>query len=191
MFPIILLAVESPEDAEFLCRLYANCDRLMYATAGKFTANQQDKEDIVQDTLVRIVKYVAYLRKLDCCTLPSAVVILTRNTAINFARHRSVVQKYTSPSGWDPDEIPPGNDVSTVEDMVALSEMRNSLDTIWPKLSRNDRILLEGRYILDLSDEELAKFVNCKPSSVRMKLTRARRNALAEMKRIDYCYDQP
>ncbi len=191
MFPIILLAVESPEDAEFLCRLYANCDRLMYATAGKFTANQQDKEDIVQDTLVRIVKYVAYLRKLDSCTLPFSVVILTRNTAINFAKHRSVVQKHISPSGWDPDEIPPGNDVSTVEDMVALSEMRNSLDTIWPKLSRNDRILLEGRYILDLSDEELAKFVNCKPSSVRMKLTRARRNALAEMKRIDYCYDQP
>lgn len=191
MFPIILLAVESPEDAEFLCRLYANCDRLMYATAGKFTANQQDKEDIVQDTLVRIVKYVAYLRKLDSCTLPFSVVILTKNTAINFAKHRSVVRKHISPSGWDPDEIPPGNDVSTVEDMVALSEMRNSLDTIWPKLSRNDRILLEGRYILDLSDEELAKFVNCKPSSVRMKLTRARRNALAEMKRIDYCYDQP
>lgn len=190
MFPFILLAVESPEDADFLCKLYTDYHRLMYATAGKFTSSQEDKEDIVQDALVKMVKYVAYLRKLDGCTLPSAVVILTRNTAINFARHRSIVQKHTSPSGWDPDEIPPGSDVSTVEDMVALSEMRNGLDTIWPKLSENDRILLEGRYILGLSDDELAEFVGCKPSSVRMKLTRARRNALAEMKRIDFCYDQ-
>lgn len=190
MLPIILLSAESPEDAEFLSNLYADCHRLMYATAGKFTSNQQDKEDIVQDTLVKIVKYVAYLRKLDSCALPSSIVILTRNTAINFAKHRSIVQKYISPSGWDPDEIPPGSDVYTVEDMVALSEMRQALDAIWPKLPQKDRFLLDGRYTLGLSDQELAKFVGCKPSSIRMKMTRARWNALAEMEGIDYSYDQ-
>lgn len=189
MIPVIFLLIESPEDAAFLNNLYNDHMRLMYATAAKYATKQQDKEDIVQDTLVKMVKYISSLRKLDRCTLPSAVVILTRNTAINFAKHQKVVQKHHIRTDWDPDELPPGNDVITVEDMVALSEYKDCLDKIWPRLSETDRFLLEGKYILGLNDAELAEFVGCKPGSIRMKLTRARRNALAELKRIDFCYD--
>lgn len=187
MTPFIFLFVESPEDAAFLSDLYRDYYRLMYATAARYASRQQDKEDIVQDTLVRIVKYISAFRKLDRCTLPSAVVILTRNTAINFAKHQTVVEKHHA--DWDPDELPPRRDVITVEDMVALSEYKDCLDKIWPRLSETDRFLLEGKYILGLSDAELAECVSCKPDSIRMKLTRARRKALAEMKRIDFYYD--
>lgn len=190
MIPIVFLSVESPEDADFLQSLYTNYLRLMFATAGRYASNQQDKEDIVQDALVKMVKYISYLRKLDRCTLPSAVVILTRNTAINFSKHQNVVQKHVIRASWDPDEIPPSEGTITVEDMVTLSECKACLDIIWPKLSQIDQFLLEGKYILGFNDAELAEFVGCKPSSVRMKLTRARRNALAEMKRIDFFYDQ-
>lgn len=46
------------------------------------------------------------------------------------------------------------------------------------QLSAEDRALLEGKYILGDSDEMLARTLHCKPSSIRMKLTRARRRAL-------------
>lgn len=42
-------------------------------------------------------------------------------------------------------------------------------------------MVLEGRYFLGLTDEELAQLFGCKPGSVRVKLTRARRNALKIM----------
>ena len=45
-------------------------------------------------------------------------------------------------------------------------------------MSAEDRALLEGKYILGDSDEMLARTLHCKPSSIRMKLTRARRRAL-------------
>ena len=50
------------------------------------------------------------------------------------------------------------------------------------QLSEEERILLDGRYLLGLSDEEVAEMVRCKPSSVRMKLTRVRRKVFAMMK---------
>ena len=187
--PVIFLLVESPEDAAFLSDLYTTHQRLIYSTAAKYAPKQHDKEDIAQDALVKMVKYISSLRKLDRCALASAVVIITRSTAINFVKHQNVVQKHRTHADWDLDEIPPGNDVITVEDMVALSEHKNCLDKIWPRLSETDRFLLEGKYILGLNDAELAGFVGCKPGSIRMKLTRARRNALAELKRIDFCYD--
>lgn len=190
MIPVIFLLLESPEDAEFLNRLYTDFERLMYATAGKFTASQPDKEDIVQDTLVKMAKYISSLRKLDRCALPSAVVILTKSTAINFARHQNVVRRHSIRTDRDPDDILlPLPDAVSVEEMVALSEHRDGLRRIWPKLSKTDRFLLEGKYILGLDDAELAGYVGCKPGSIRMKLTRARRSALAELKRIDFCYD--
>ena len=42
-------------------------------------------------------------------------------------------------------------------------------------MREEEKQLLYGKYLMDLSDAELAQMLGCKPSSVRMKLTRARR----------------
>ena len=67
-------------------------------------------------------------------------------------------------------------------------EQLDALRRVWPRLSEADQLLLSGRYILGLDDRELARLAGCKPGSVRMKLTRARRNALREMKK-ERCID--
>lgn len=48
---------------------------------------------------------------------------------------------------------------------------------IWPKLDDKNRLLLEGRFILGKSYEELAVDLGMNPSSVRMAVTRAKRLA--------------
>lgn len=47
------------------------------------------------------------------------------------------------------------------------------------KLSERDRDILKYRYLMDMSDEEIAGILGIKPGSVRMYLTRARKNAFA------------
>jgi len=188
-FPLLFLCLSSPEDREFLDRLYIRFERLIYSTAYRYAQNREDVQDIVQDSLEKMVRYVKRLRKLDDCVLTSSVVILTRNTAINHAAHRNVIQKHRTCDGWDCDWFPAPLPAGSVEQMVALSEGRELLNRLWPRLPEDCRILLEGKFILGLPDNELAQLLGCKPSSVRMKLTRARRKALAEAKRIGYDYD--
>ncbi len=48
---------------------------------------------------------------------------------------------------------------------------------IWTKLDDKNRLLLEGRFILGKSYEELAVDLGMNPSSVRMAVTRAKRLA--------------
>lgn len=65
-----------------------------------------------------------------------------------------------------------------METLLILAERRKALLDIWPVLPKETQILLKGKYILGYTDQELACQLKCKPSSIRMKLTRARRAAL-------------
>lgn len=54
-------------------------------------------------------------------------------------------------------------------------ERRQELLAAFEEMTESDQLLLLGKYTMDMSDTELAQVINCKPSSIRMKLTRARR----------------
>lgn len=189
---MLLLALEAaePDEREFLTGLYQEYHRLMFSVAGKYTSNPQDKEDIVQEALVKLVRNVRRLRERERCTLVSFVVILVRNTAVNYLRHQNVVQKHTQAwpeSGDDfiPDSLP------MPDELVLLRERVSLLARIWPQLSEGEQLLLGGKYLMELSDAELAQLVGCKPDSIRMKLTRARRHALQKMLKEEDCCDKP
>lgn len=74
------------------------------------------------------------------------------------------------------EQIPEAGEIA--DNLVLLSEQREQLWKIWRLLPREDRYLLEGKYILGYSDQQLAASLSCKPNSIRMKLTRARRRAM-------------
>ena len=75
-------------------------------------------------------------------------------------------------------------------EMFFQEEKYNELEAILDLLSETDNLILTGKYFLDYSDAELAAFIGCKPSSIRMMLTRARRNALNLIKERGYFKDE-
>ena len=105
---------------------------------------------------------------------------IVRNTSIDHAKHLNVKNEHAvllSESSDIASEAP------SLDELVILKERSSSLHNIWLHLSEDDQLLLYGKYVIDLSDQELARLIGCKPSSIRMKLTRARRKALNEVKK--------
>lgn len=190
MLPYVLLLAVSADDQAFLIQLFNDYQRLMFATAAKYTTNLHDQEEIVQSSLLKMVKNVSRLRQLDRCVLPSFIVILTRNTAINHVKKTAQIIKHTTQPFSEEDDIEFTQTAPAVEELVLLREKHDLLRKIWPSLAESDRILLEGKYLLGYSDKELAQLLGCKPDSVRMKLTRARRKALAKLLEIGGYYDE-
>mgnify|MGYP001031898794 FL=1 len=78
----------------------------------------------------------------------------------------------------DLDSVPVGTSVDMIEDSLLQMTMRHTISDIWTKLSTQDKILLESKYILGYNDNEIGEMLGCKASSVRMYLTRARRKAM-------------
>lgn len=150
---------------------------LMFATAGKYTQNIEDQEDIVQTALERLIRIFSASSPQKCCISAGYVVAVIRSVSIEFLRKQGREAKYrVSLEMEQMEQI--AEDGETMDSLVLLSEQAEQLWKIWPKLTEDERFLLEGKYILGYSDQQMAVSLKCSPGSIRMKLTRARRRAM-------------
>ena len=129
----------------------------------------------MQDVLIKLIERVKELRAKEERQLVNYMIAVAQNKAKNYIRdtkaHREVPleENINAPFRAEyPEDI----------DMRLIAEYdMTSLARAWPRLSERSRYLLEGRYILEKSVGQLAEELNLKPGSVRMALTRARKEA--------------
>ena len=77
-------------------------------------------------------------------------------------------------------DVPADNSNST-EEVVENKVTQTQIRQIWREINVEERMLLEQKYILQWKDEEIAASLGIQPQSVRMRLTRAKRNILKEL----------
>lgn len=174
MLVFIYSVVLDSNDREFMEELYQEFEPTMFVIAGRYASDWADQQDIVQATLVKLVERIPELRALERCLLTSYIAFTTRRTAIFYLRAqkkgRNEAISLESDAFTEPMDSSP-----QLEALVTSSE---HVVWLWRQLSEVDHILLEGKYIFGVTDEDLAYQLKCRPDSIRMKLTRARRRAL-------------
>lgn len=184
MLMFILSATSDLDEQQFMISLYEEYNRLMFSIAKKYVSDYYAAEDIVQESLINLLKNIHKIMSLERCNLAAYVVCTVRNTSINYLKKERTKKKHIvfNPVEGSDAEISPA---PSVEELLLLKEELHILSSIMEQLSEEERILLDGRYLLGLSDEEVAEMIRCKPSSVRMKLTRVRRKVFAMMKQTE------
>lgn len=169
-------------DRDFMVWMYMEFKDLMYATAYRYINTVEVAEDIVQDSIVSLIKKINTLQQMEKNALCAYIVATIRNASINYLKSRDY--EHTHQSSYEEKvlyKIP--SDIS-LDELIELSDHLDLLSKIWVQLSCDEQFLLEGKYILGYNDRELGGRLKCKPSSIRMKLTRARRNALSLLREI-------
>ena len=162
------------KDSCFMEDLYRRHDRLMYFIAGKYTANAQKREDIVQTAVVSLLRKEATLRRLPPYAQINYIAAAVRNTAIN-ALKREQKELDRCISLEDLTETFPTQFMPSAEAITLEKELQKDLLAVFQEMKEDEQQLLMGKYLMDLSDAELVQTLGCKPSSIRMKLTRVRR----------------
>lgn len=176
MISMLLAQVQDPDDREYLTQLFHQFHRLLFHTAQEYVSDQYEKEEIVQDSFVRIIEHVAKIRTLERYTLPFYLVMIVRNTALNHLRSRSTRDKHILLSE-EPEMTQQPEEYVSLDLYAELLERREAVDGLWPKLSETDRYLLGAYYFVGLKTEEIAQTLGCSKDAVRMKLSRARKHA--------------
>lgn len=180
MIAWIMASVSEPDDQAFMIELYQRYDRLMFSTTRKYIDDPHIREEVVQDTLVALIQNISTLRTMGQCQLGVYVRVAVRNRAITYLRARKRAQEhFVSLDEQNGEHL--SSDGPTLDELVLRGETVERLEELWDVLPPEDHLLLEGRYILGYSDQELAAQLGCKPDSIRMKLTRARRRALERL----------
>lgn len=160
------------------------CDRhlgFMKFLAGKYTSSHEDREDIVQEACIRLLRNEESLRRVPSEKIRKYIALTVRTVYLDMQKRRE-------------------NLVIPVEDRVLaamLSELEDddpihqevaaklSVELLKRELSPRDWGLLEGRYQLGLSWEELGAEAGVSPDSARMLLSRARKTAVSILTKAD------
>lgn len=160
-------------DQKFIEAVYAEKGGLIYYHMIKEGIAVSEQEDIIQEVMLRLVRNVGVLKGLAEPQLVCYIVATVRTVIID--RGRSMVEK----------EIPMENEnieQMKMDDILYEHDSLNN-DSKWDveklrnMLPERDWLLLEGKYLMGYSQEELAKRYGCAPDSVRMLLTRVRKKA--------------
>lgn len=167
---------EAPNNQLEIEEIFTKYERLMFCTAAKFTKNVEDQKDIVQTAMERLLRITSAPGVRKRCLSAGYIVFTIRSVSIDFLRKQS--RETAHCINIDDDQLAqiPSAD-HPLEELLQSSDTAQQLWSIWPQLPIEDQILLEGKYILDYTAQELANTLGCKSSSIRMKLTRARRRA--------------
>ena len=177
MVAMVYSMEDQPSDREFMDQMYMEFERLMFFTARQYASKTEIAEDIVQESLVRLYGKVRTMKPMKHVVLAAYIRATVRNTAINVLRKMNRERDYAADA--ETDAFAQADQEWVLNTMMDLSGYRVLLSKIWPRLPEDDRLLLEGKYILGYSDQELAEEIGCQANSIRVKLTRARRRALA------------
>ena len=161
-------------DNVFFQQFYAENKGFIYYIARKYVSNPNECDDLVQETIVRLIKNISTLKNMDRCKITKYIVLTVRAAFLDqIKRNKKENVVYL--------------DNEVLEDLMAKELILGDLDqqlhakTIVAKLKselpRKDWILLEGKYLMGLSQEELGNLIGISSDSVRMTLHRAKLKA--------------
>ena len=179
---IFATMINDVDDRAFMQEVYQQNERLMYAIALKYASNTQDCEDIVHDTVEKLCKNIAKIKELPNSALRAYVVYAVRNTAINFRKHQSTINRHIQQLSGDDSNSEYDQPESIIERIEDLQEKRTRLTKVWMQLTDAEQELLYRKYVLEQTTEELAGIFQCSRDSIRMRLSRVRRKSLRLMK---------
>ena len=186
---LIIMALCDDDSRQFFIYLYRDFRPLMYRMAFSYVQNPSTAEDLVHDALVKLIEKEDTITKFRRCTLTSYIVYTIRNLSKNYLRRQNLEQQYFVDVDVNSNEFLAVDNAPLPEEVMLMSERRSEYIAVWDTLPDDTKILLEGKYILGLTDEELAAEFDCSPNSIRMKLTRARRQVIKLIKEGGFSID--
>ena len=183
MLFLALSTIENDDDKVFMLNLYEDYYALARSKIYQVMHGGDEVDDLVEDTFVKLLGKIPLLRTFDCCRIASYVVYTARSVAINFIRRRDIQRKYGYYGEQEDmaDEL--GGTEEPLEDSYLRKEEIEALSDAVLKLPERQKDLLYFKYMLGLSDAEIAEELSIRPGSVREYLTRARRAARKLMER--------
>lgn len=169
----------TPGDRTFFLEFYEQYKHFLYFLAGKYTTDPTRREDLVQDSLVRLLKNMESLKKLEGSRMHKYLAMTVRTAFLDSERIRNslvtlsledetleLLMRADLLGSCDPD----------VSARLDVEKLRKDLPY-------RDWLLLEGKYIMGYDQEELGQLLGITPDSVRMVLTRAREKARKILRR--------
>ena len=142
---------------------------IAFRTACLLAGSSADAEDAVQDALVKAWRALPRFRA-GAPFRPWLLAIVANEAR---TRRRAAGRRAAWTLRAAADERAPGDAAPSPEAAVLVRERSRELLQALEALGERDRVVLVLRYVLDLSEREMAAVLDCRPGTVKSRLSRA------------------
>ncbi len=157
---IYLNMIDLPEERSKFEQIYYNYRNLMYHIAYRVLKNNQDAEDAVQGTLMKIAENMGKVMEMNEFKLMGYIVTISKNTAIDAYRKRATQQALEFQDEWYVNDEP-----------IYLSD---ELTRCIEKLPERKKTILLLKYYYGYNNDEIAKLLDITPANVAKIVYRAK-----------------
>lgn len=165
----------TPEERNFIYSLWHNHSQFMRNRIKRLGVREPDSEDVLMDCIINLIKVKETLQEMEPNEVRAYIAITVRNQCLKAHNNSNDI---TVP--WDDDVTEAIKNVRSFEDgMISQIDTDHQTALLLNGLNDRDKLLLFGHFIQGLTDEELAKMLQCKTNSVRSLLCRAKKKARA------------
>lgn len=169
-----------PFDSDsFFPQFYREYQQFVYQQAWKYTSAAFDVDDLVQDVWLKLCQKCELLSTYSKKQQLSYLAVAVRNTAISNAR------KAKGSCSIDFLENAAYDGANLLDEIFDRKFRIEAFRAAWVQVPGTTRELLERKYILMESDEEIARQMQIHPNSVRMALSRARKQAFSILQHFE------
>lgn len=170
MFYLMLAALDE-EERSLVERLYYEYRSRMFAIAYSILQNPHDAEDAVENTAIKIIKYIREFIDIPCNKTEALIVLYTKSSAIDIYRKRTKSPMLTIDNEDAPDVA---DDSESLEDFVLSIDFVDKLKTHIESLRPQFREVFIYKYYYEKSNREIAELLQINENTVRSRLKRAR-----------------
>lgn len=166
----------SAVEYDFFQEFYEQHRKLIYYLVTQHDVKVDDIDDLVQDVVLRLMQYIPALIQISSSHTRVANYIsqTVDSVYIDRIRHRKLKPLVVLPLEKVDIISKDITDDTGIPDYLAAQW---DTEVLKEKLPQREWDMLSGKYIMGYSDKELATRAGCSQESIRMALTRARRNA--------------
>jgi len=169
MFPIFISAINDSDDRNFVEMLYVEHKDKIYRTAYKILNDENEAEDVVSETFIRIINNLSTYRHKPQNELTSIIFTIAKHIAID--KYRKIIKIPFLPLG----EID-GEDLSfEIEDFVIEKDLYEKLYSAIDKLPMEYMQVVKLKLLNNFSNKEISNALNISESNVRTRYLRAKK----------------
>jgi len=166
---IYLANLETEAERIKMSEIYEKYKPMMLRYALQLTKSKETAEDAVHDAFMAIIKHKEKYISKPCRDLRVSIVIITKNKCIDLMRKSNAVV-YDNHDDMD-DVI---SDEAAIEEQIILIEEYETIKKHIASLDEQSRLVLEMRYILDMSYAEIGAELGLTAKHVDTKIMRAK-----------------
>ncbi|NMD70441.1 RNA polymerase sigma factor [Bacillus sp. DNRA2] len=160
-------------------QLYSMYSKRLYFTAFKIVHDHHLAEDIVQETFLKAYKKMETID--DVSKVAAWLNAISARTAIDFLRSKQRKNYLVSDHTLIESVLYESNCQNQTEDEVSQHFFEQELNDSMADLSKEYKEVLELKINHGLKEQEIATFLQLKPTTVKNRLYRARKKLIARM----------